>query len=548
MSFRGAVVVAVDDDDRTGEYDEMDAQNTARAGRREWIGLLVLALPCLLISMDASVLDLAVVSISADLRPSGSELLWIVDVYGFVLAGSLITMGTLGDRIGRRRLLLIGAAAFGAASLLAAFSTSAQMLIAARALLGVAGATLMPSTLSLIRNMFHDPAQRTRAVGVWLASLSLGGAIGPLLGGVLLELAWWGAVFLLAVPVMALLLALAPVLVPESRNPEAGRLDVRSAGLSLAAILALVYGLKQLAHGDDAATAAATVVAGLVLGGAFVRRQRRLQDPLIDLSLFRLPAFNAALAANLLGFCVLFGVSLFTVQYMQSVLGMSALEAGVWMVPSFAAFIVGSTVTPMLGRTVRPAFLLGGGLALASAGFGLVAWIDGASALAILVLGSTVFSLGLAPVFTLSTTTAIGAAPPHRAGAASGISETSTELGAALGLALLGSIGTAVYRGQLADLLPSGVPSHAGDVARETIGGAAAVSDGLPGRLGGALIEAAQQAFTSGLQLVALTSGLLTAVMAIVVLVVLRHARTDAAAEDSIEPIAAEPLLAVSVR
>ena len=464
------------------------------------MGLLVLALPCLLISMDASVLDLAVVPISADLRPSGTELLWIVDVYGFVLAGSLITMGTLGDLIGRRRLLLAGAAAFGAASLLAAFAVSPAMLIAARALLGVAGATLMPSTLSLIRNMFEDPGQRTRAVGIWLASLSLGGAAGPVLGGLLLQVAWWGSVFLLAVPVMALLLALAPVLVPESRDPDPGRLDVAGAGLSLASVLTLIYGLKHLALGDAGAPAVAALAAAAVCGAAFVRRQR-----LIDLSLFRNPVFSGALGANLLGFCVLFGVGLFTVQYMQSVLGMSPLGAGFWMLPSFAAFMAGSTLTPRVARSVRLAPLLAGGLAVAAAGFAALVLVRAGSGLAIIAAGSAVFSLGLSPVFTLSTTTAIGAAPAERAGAAAGVSETSTELGAALGIAILGSIGTAVYRARLREGAP------------DTIG--AAVGHGGP------LLEAAREAFTAGLQAVAATSAVLAAVMAVAVLLLLRRQR-----------------------
>src|ERR687892_1118262 len=224
----------------------MSAAETPRAGRREWIGLAVIALPCLLYSMDLTVLNVAVPHLSADLKPSSAQLLWIIDIYGFLVAGSLITMGTLGDRIGRRRLLLIGAVAFGAGSVLAAFSTSAEMLIAARALLGVAGATLAPSTLSLIFNMFHDPHQRTFAIGVWIASYSAGAVIGPVLGGLLLEFFWWGSVFLLAVPVMVLLLVLGPVLLPEFRNPEAGRIDLASAAMSLAAVLAVIFGPKQI--------------------------------------------------------------------------------------------------------------------------------------------------------------------------------------------------------------------------------------------------------------------------------------------------------------
>jgi DHA2 family multidrug resistance protein-like MFS transporter len=218
-----------------------------RAGRKEWIGLAVIALACVLYVMDLTVLHLAVPAISEDLQPSSAQLLWIIDIYGFLVAGSLITMGTLGDRIGRRRLLMIGAGAFGVVSVLAALSTSAEMLIATRALLGLAGATLAPSTLSLIRNMFLDPRQRTVAISIWITSFSVGGAIGPLLGGLVLEFFWWGAVFLLAVPVMVALLALGPRFLPEYRDPEAGRLDLTSAALSLAAVLAVIFGLKQIA-------------------------------------------------------------------------------------------------------------------------------------------------------------------------------------------------------------------------------------------------------------------------------------------------------------
>ena len=250
----------------------MNAGTAPRAGRREWIGLGVIALPCLLYSMDLTVLELAVPKLSADLKPTSSQLLWIMDIYGFLLAGFLLTMGTLGDRIGRRRLLLIGAAAFGFASVLAAFSRSAEMLIATRALLGIAGATLAPSTLSLIRNMFLDPDQRTFAIGVWATSFSAGAAIGPLAGGFLLVYFWWGSVFLLAVPVMALLLVLGPMLLPEFRDPEAGRLDFFSAALSLAAVLAMIYGFKQVAQDGLGWLPVLSVAAG-------VAARRRVRAP-----------------------------------------------------------------------------------------------------------------------------------------------------------------------------------------------------------------------------------------------------------------------------
>ena len=277
-----------------------------RAGRREWIGLAVIALPCLLYSMDLTVLHLAVPALTADLQPSSAQLLWIIDIYGFFVAGSLITMGTLGDRIGRRRLLLIGAAAFGIASVLAAFSTSASMLIATRALLGVAGATVAPSTLSLIRNLFLDPGQRSIAIGVWITAYSLGGVLGPFVGGAMLEFFWWGSVFLIAVPVMVLLLAVAPFLLPEFKDPGAGRLDIASAFLSLVAVLAVIYGLKHLAQNGLDWVPAVTIAFGIAVGWVFVQRQKTLDDPLIDLRLFRLRAFNAAVATNNLAFLVMF--------------------------------------------------------------------------------------------------------------------------------------------------------------------------------------------------------------------------------------------------
>jgi DHA2 family multidrug resistance protein-like MFS transporter len=521
----------------------MTATDTQRAGRREWIGLAVLALACLLYAMDLTVLHLAVPSLSAELRPSSAQLLWITDIYGFMVAGFLVTMGTLGDRIGRRRLLLLGGAAFGAVSVLAAFSGTPEMLIAARALLGIAGATLAPSTLSLIFSMFTDPAQRSRAIGIWITAFSAGGAIGPVLGGVLLERFWWGSVFLLAVPVMALLLLLGPRVLPEYKDPQAGRLDLVSAAMSLVAVLAVVFGLKLFAQDGFSAVAVAAVVVGLAVGVAFVRRQRSLADPMIDLQLFRIRTFNAALTTNLLGIFIAVGYFLFVAQYLQLVLGLSPLEAGLWSLPSAAGFIVGSNLAPRVLRGVRPATVIGAGLALGAVGLALLTQVGRSTDadLAILAGASLIVSLGLAPVFTATTELIVGSAPPERAGAASGISETGAELGGALGIALLGSIGVAIYRGRLADALPDGLPAEAVATARETLGAAVGVAGQLPEAAGAALLAAAQDAFTFGLQLTAGLSAAVAVAIAALATVMLQQVPAAADVEPAAEPAPPEP-------
>jgi DHA2 family multidrug resistance protein-like MFS transporter len=503
----------------------MNAGTASKAGRREWIGLAVIALPSLLYSMDLSVLNLAVPALSADLEPTSSQLLWITDVYGFLLAGFLIAMGTIGDQIGRRRLLLIGASAFGAASVLAALSRSAEMLIAARALLGVAGATLAPSTLSLIRNMFLDPDQRAFAIGVWATSFAAGAAIGPLAGGVLLEFFWWGSVFLLAVPVMAFLLAVGPVLLPEYRDPDAGRLDLTSAALSLVAVLAVVYGLKQIAQEGVGWPSALFIAAGLAIGAAFVQRQRNLSDPLIEVRLFRVPAFSASLLTFAISIFVIAGNLLFVAQYLQLVVGLSPLQAGLWTLPSAGGLIAGSMLAPLIARRIRPAFVMVAGFALAAVGFGLLTQVEVSSGLTTLVIGSVLFTLGAAPVGTLATDIIVGSAPPEKAGAASGISETTAELGGALGIAVLGSIGTPVYRGEVIGAVPEGVPPETAESVRDTLGSAVAAANGLPEQLGAGLLDAACEAFTQGLHVVAAASSALVLGAAIVTVVMLRSTK-----------------------
>jgi MFS transporter, DHA2 family, multidrug resistance protein len=519
--------------------DQQVPEEATLAGRREWIGLAVLALACLLYAMDLTVLHLAVPALSEDLQPSSAQLLWITDIYGFMVAGFLVTMGTLGDRIGRRRLLLTGAAAFGVVSVAAAFSVSPEMLIASRALLGIAGATLAPSTLSLIFSMFHDPRQRTVAIGVWITAFSAGGAVGPVVGGVLLEHFWWGSVFLLAFPVMALLLVLGPRVLPEYRDPGAERLDLASAALLLVAVLTVIFGVKEIAQDGLSWLVVSAILVGLAVGVVFVRRQFGLADPMIDPRLFKVPAFSAALATNLVGIFIAVGYFLFVAQYLQLVLGLSPLQAGLWSLPSAAGFIVGSNLAPQILRRVRPAYVIGGGLAMAAVGLGVLTRVGGSADLAILVAASAIVSLGLAPVFTATTNLIVGSAPPERAGAASGISETGSELGGALGIAILGSIGVAIYRGGLADALPAGVPAQAAAAARDTLGGAAAVARQLPADAGAALLAASREAFTTGLQVTAGISAVVAVGIAVLATVMLREVPPTAEAEPAEQPAAA---------
>jgi DHA2 family multidrug resistance protein-like MFS transporter len=404
--------------------------------RRAWIGLAVIALPCVLYAMDLTVLNLAVPKLAEQLRPTSTELLWILDIYGFLVAGMLIPMGTLGDRIGRRRLLLAGAAAFGVVSVVAAFAPTAKALIVSRALLGLAGATLAPSTLSLIRTMFEHERERSLAIGIWIASYSVGSAIGPLVGGVVLAHFWPGAVFLLGVPVMALLLALGPFLLPEVRDPDPAPTDWRGALLSLGSVLLVIYGIKRAAADGFSPPALLAIVLGAVGGALYVRRRS------IAAQLFRTPAFRASFAAYTLATFAAFGVYVLAAQYLQVVLGLTPLAAGVATMPFAVAFIVGSLLTSRLTSRLERAHVIAGGLAVAALGFAILAR-GGVHAI---VIGSALESLGCAPVFTLATELVVGSVPPERAGVAAAISETGSELGGALGIAILGSVATAVMR------------------------------------------------------------------------------------------------------
>ncbi len=498
----------------------------ALATRREWTGLAVLALPCLVYAMDLTVLNLALPVLSRELQPSGAQLLWILDIYGFFVAGFLITMGTLGDRIGRRRLLLIGAAFFALASVLAALAHTAGLLIAARALLGLAGATIAPSTMALIRNMFHDPRQRQFAIGVWIAAFSLGSAIGPLVGGVLLEFFHWGSVFWLNVPVMALTLALGPRCLPEYRDPDAGRLDLASVALSLAAVLLTIYGLKQVAESGPGLVAVATTLAGLAVGALFLRRQRRIAYPLLDLRLFAHLPFRAALAAYALTCLAMFGVYIFITQHLQLVLGLSPLLAGLATLPWSLSFVAGSLLAPALAARWPRLRILVVGLSAAALGFALLAAGQG---LWLLVPSTVVMALGMAPVFTIGNEIIITSAPPERAGAASALSETASEFSGALGIALLGSAGMVVYRQGLGRDWPAALGTELLPAAGASLGGAVHLAEGLVPAAAAALLQTAHASFTGALQAVALAGAVLVAGAAWLVARMLRGVDLSAA-------------------
>ncbi|CAM4380378.1 MFS transporter [Nocardia ninae] len=486
-----------------------------RATARDWAGLAVLALALLLLAVDATVLDLAVPAISADLAPTTPQLLWIIDVYSFVLAGLLVMMGNLGDRIGRRRLLLIGAAGFGVASVLAAWAVSPEMLIGARVLQGVAGATLMPATLGLIRSMFLDPRQRTVAIAVWSAMAGGGAAAGPLLGGWLLEHYWWGSVFLVNLPVMLVLIALGPFLVPESRDPNPGRFDLPSAGLSMLALVPIVYAIKEsAAHGASIQLALIGAV-GVVAGVLFVRRQRTLANPMLDLKLFALPRFRTAVITNLLAVFALAGVLFFGSQYLQLVLGHSPMQAGLLLLPGLAASVVASLAAAWLVQRVRPGAVLGGALTTAAVGSALFLWLgpDAAGSTTPFILGFLFIGAGVGVALTVSSDLVVSSAPAERAGAAAAVSETAYETGIALGVAILGSVVMAIFRNGL-DL--TGVPSDQVGVASESLGAATGFARQLPESVSEAFLTSVHEAFVSGIHFAALGTASILLIAAVV--------------------------------
>jgi MFS transporter, DHA2 family, multidrug resistance protein len=443
-------------------------------------------------------------------------------MYGFLLSGFLITMGTLGDRAGRRRVLLAGAACFAVASLLAAFAPSPGLLIAARALLGISGAALAPNTLALISQLFAQARQRTLAIGVWLTCLISGAILGPLVGGVLLQHFWWGSVFLVGVPAMVPLLILGRALLPEYRNPRAGKLHLPSVALSLASVLSVTWGIKEIAREGLGPFALAAIGGGLALGAVFVRLQLRSADPLLDMRLFGSPVFSVALAGMFLNTMLPGGTMVLITQHLQLVQGLSPLHAALWMIPAMAASILGFQVSPLLARRLRPAPLIAAGMLLSVAGLVVLTRVAAEGGLAALLAGFALFNLGSGPLLTLGTHLVIGSAPPEKAGSAGAISQTSNELGFALGIAVLGSVATAIYRHEIAGAIPAGTPAAVAAAAGDSLAAAVTLLSGAPGS---ALLAAARVAFTDGLHAAAAISAVALLAVAVAVLIVLRDAR-----------------------
>ncbi|MCD5421417.1 MFS transporter [Rhodococcus pyridinivorans] len=474
-----------------------------KAAPRDWVALAVLMLPVLLVSVDNTVLAFALPGISSALQPTAAQQLWIIDIYPLVLAGLLVAMGSLGDRIGRRRLLLIGATGFAAVSVAAAYAPSAELLVTARGALGFFGAMLMPSTLSLLRNIFLDATQRRLAIAIWASCFAAGAALGPIMGGFLLEHAWWGSVFLLAVPVLIPLLVLAPMFVPESKDPNPGRIDIVSIALSLLTLAPIVFAIKKIADSGLGAVAVVPAVVGVVALVAFVRRQLQRPNPMLDVRLFRVPTFSGAVAVNLLSVVSLVGFLFFVSQHLQLVIGQSPMEAGLSLVPGLAVMVVAGMSVVALVRWVQPSSIIVCALLLSATGYALVFLLASPSALTPIIVAFAVLGAGIGAAETLSNDLIVSSVPPAKAGAASAVSETAYEMGAVLGTAILGSVLSASYTAHL--LLPAGLSTEQSEVARETLGGAHAVAGNLPADRADALLAAAGSAFDSG---VTITSGI----------------------------------------
>ncbi|WP_370618428.1 MFS transporter [Mumia qirimensis] len=412
------------------------------------LSLALLLLPTAVVAVDLNVLFLAVPELTADLGASATQQLWITDVYGLVVGVLAIVAGAVGDRVGRRRLLLLGCAGFLAASLLAAYAATPEMLLLARVLQGVAGATLMPSTLALIGEVFPDDAARTKAIATWATCQFAFASLGPVVGGLLLHWFWWGSVFLLAVPVCGVVLVLGPRLLPASRPAERGpRVDLLSAGLLMAVLLALFTAIKACIPGSPTPLPIAVAAVAIVLVGGivFARRQRRLAVPFLDLDLLREPVIVVSVASLTLAAVVLAGTGFWVTQYLQSAAGLSPLVAAVVFMPMGLGIGAGTFLAPVLGRRFDPDRLIPAGLVVSSLGALLQLTVSAGSGYWPMLVAIAIIAFGCGPLFAFSTQRILSAAPPAAAGRAAALAETSNHVGSSLGFAAVGSLATTVF-------------------------------------------------------------------------------------------------------
>ncbi|MDY3048735.1 MAG: MFS transporter [Rothia sp. (in: high G+C Gram-positive bacteria)] len=487
---------------------------------RRWAALAVLMLPVLLVSVDNTVLSFALPEISAQLSPSGTQLLWINDIYPLILSGLLIPAGSLGDRFGRRTMLLIGGLGFTLISVAAAFAPTAAWLIASRAGMGIFGAMLMPATLSIIRNIFSDDSERRTAIAIWASGFAGGAALGPVLGGLLLEHFYWGSVFLIAVPVLLPLLVLGPWLIPNSKDPHPGSIDLVSIGLIMATMTPFVYAIKHFAHeGFDLLTAALLLVA-TICGVTFTRRQLARSNPMLDVRLFSNKQFTGAVLTNLMAIFSLVGFLYFVSQHLQLVSGHSPLRASLLLLPGLGLSVIAGLVVVYIVRLVKPWIVISAALIMKAAAFALVFFTADSGSDTGILLAFALLGVGIGFAETLTNDIILAAVPPQKAGAASAISETAYETGSVLGTAVLGSILNAAYLAHL--LIPEGVNPEDAAAARETLGGAVEVADRIGGETGASLLASAQQAFDSG---VVYTSAIGLVLMLLCALMVVRTLR-----------------------
>lgn len=485
-----------------------------------WTVLVVLCASLFLVAVDATVLHVAVPAVSADLRPGPMELLWIVDAYPLVCASLLILFGTLGDRVGRRKVLLAGYVVFGLASTLAVFASDPLTLVIARALLGAGGAMIMPATLSILRQVFPSRRERAVAIGVWSAVAAVGAAVGPLVAGVLLQHFWWGSVFLVNIPLMVLSVPLGRMVLPESTGARQGPWDVLGALLAAGGLFALILGVKRLGSGELLAldTLAAFVI-GVVLLTLFTHRQRRLAHPLIDFAAFARPAFGTAVGCIVLTVLALVGLALIAAQYLQLVLGLSPLETGLRLLPLSVAAVAAGVVAPRVLRRLGPRAMVTLGFTATALAVVILTNLGTVDQPMLMVSGFVLLGLGLETTLFGCYESMLSDTPPQQAGAAAAVGETAYQLGAGLGVAVLGSVMNAAYASSFDDR------RGANEAAKGSLGEAYAAAGDLGGAAGRTLRESAQLAFVHGMHVTLVVSAALLALGALAALRLPRSAR-----------------------